>query len=124
MCFYKCGLCRVCFVQATNMNVNNAQDAQVKLRLNLGERAYTFYGFSYFFRRQTLKRGGGQGNGVKERRHTQPPANKHPKEQKNISWVILLKHFKCLEDARSPSGLSHIMKKYDMSPTDIHVGKG
>lgn len=27
------------------------------LRLILGESAYTFYGFSYFFRRQTFRRG-------------------------------------------------------------------
>lgn len=53
------------------------------LRLILDENAYTFYGFSYFFRCQTLR--GGQGNRIKKRRNTQPTATKHPKEQKKTN---------------------------------------
>lgn len=58
------------------MQNKTKENKKKRLRLTLGESAYTFYGFSYFFRRQTLRRGG-QGNGVKERRITQPTDTRH-----------------------------------------------
>lgn len=43
---------------------------------------YTFYGFSYFFRRQTLRRG--QGNGVKERQIHNQQQPQSPKWQNTL----------------------------------------
>lgn len=40
------------------MQNKTKENKKKRLRLTLGESAYTFYGFSYFFRRQTLRRGG------------------------------------------------------------------
>lgn len=79
------------------------------LRLILGENAYTFYGFSYFFRCQTLR--GGQGNRIKKRRNTQPTATKHPKEQKKHLMSICAEVF------------SNATRIQDLTQVKPHQGK-
>lgn len=81
------------------------------LRLILGAGAYTFYGFSYFFRRQTL-RGGREMTLSKGEIHSQQQPNIQEQKKHLMSICVF---FKCHEDTRSALRLSHIKEKYSMS---------
>lgn len=73
-------------------------------KLTLGESAYTFYGFSYFFPRQTLRRG--QGNRVRQKKKHTADSNHRSKREKHfteVHWVkmsYLCCLFKCRDNTR------------------------
>lgn len=77
-----------------------AKKGEKMLRLILGAGAYTFYGFSYFFRRQTL-RGGREMELSKGDIHSQQQPN--IQEQKNI-WRVSASFLNATRVQDTPSG--------------------